>query len=404
MVTLWHPFTSGVMAEGMREVIDDFNRLQNQYVVVATPLPWAYMDQKFLTAMVGGVPPDLVMQDDMKVAKYATRHAIQSFDSLIDEGRISPAAFDPAAWSSGVYKGKLYSLPLSMDLRVLFYNKAWFREVGLDPSKPPQTWEDLWDVAERFDVRGEDGRFVKLAFEPLWGNSWLYLYGWQMGGEFLSADGLRATCASPEIVKALTWITSWTQRYGLENLKAMESTFGPLGEDPFMLERVAMIVNCYSAKDHYDRNAPDLEYGMAEPPYPQDGRRATWTGVWIAMLPTGGRNPEGARAFLEYAMQPDVQVKLALAWGYVPARIEALEHPLFQDDFRTQMLAVTRTRPVTPAGNFLWFELARATDRAIYGQAAPQESLDDARANTQNELDRLQRMEARRRRAMREES
>ena len=49
----------------------------------------------------------------------------------------------------------------------------------------------------------------------------------------------------------------------------------------------------------------------------------------------------------------------------------------------------SQARPVSPVGEVLWVELARANDRAIYGEMTPQQALDYAHRVVQRELDRF---------------
>ena len=224
----------------------------------------------------------------------------------------------------------------------------------------------------------------------------------------MSPGGRQVTCASPEIVSALEWVTRWYERYGVEEIQGMQATFGGFGQDPFITGRVAMFTNCYGYMKDLHRYAPDLDYGIAEPPYPENGVRATWTGVWVLMIPVGIQNPEGARTFLEYLLRTDVQIKLAAGIDILPASKAAALYPYFQDDPKRraciEMMEITRIRPTTPIGKLLWDEMERATNRAIYGQGKPDLVLREAQEKIQTALDRQQRLEKIRRNAMEKRS
>ena len=49
-------------------------------------------------------------------------------------------------WESAWWNGRLYGLPWVQGSRVLYYNKALFRQAGLDPSQPPTTWAELLEI------------------------------------------------------------------------------------------------------------------------------------------------------------------------------------------------------------------------------------------------------------------
>ena len=42
-----------------------------------------------------------------------------------------------------ISEGKIWGLPTDMQSIVLFYNTRLFKEAGLDPDRPPASWEEL---------------------------------------------------------------------------------------------------------------------------------------------------------------------------------------------------------------------------------------------------------------------
>ena len=63
----------------------------------------------------------------------------------------------------------------------------------------PKNWDELRDYAKRlttYRVPGDPRSGIRrLGFAPNFGNSWLYMYAWQAGGEFLSPDRKTVTLA-----------------------------------------------------------------------------------------------------------------------------------------------------------------------------------------------------------------
>ncbi|HEX7588333.1 MAG TPA: extracellular solute-binding protein, partial [Anaerolineae bacterium] len=51
-------------------------------------------------------------------------------------------------WDYNKYGDKIISMPYNNSIPVLYYNKDLFTAAGLDPNKPPATWDDLVKAAQ----------------------------------------------------------------------------------------------------------------------------------------------------------------------------------------------------------------------------------------------------------------
>ena len=55
-----------------------------------------------------------------------------------------------SAFSTNVtYRGHHFGLPWSADVRTLFYNNDALLEVGLDPERPPTSWDEFHDAINK---------------------------------------------------------------------------------------------------------------------------------------------------------------------------------------------------------------------------------------------------------------
>src|SRR5437867_3526317 len=197
---------SGEETKGLDAAIREFERRNPRIAVQNLSMGAGGMNaQKLMTSIVGNVPPDLVHQDRFTVGDWASRDTFTPLDGFIARDRgpdpIRSEEFYPACWSEAMYHGHLYAVPFSTDDRGLYWNKALFREAGLDPEKPPQSWDELLSDAKRLTKMRPDGSFEQIGFIPIvpgFSNSWLYLYNWQNGGEFMSPDGRRCTLDNPQ--------------------------------------------------------------------------------------------------------------------------------------------------------------------------------------------------------------
>ena len=80
---------------------------------------------------------------------------------------------------------------------MLWSNNDVLRQAGLVDEKnnprPPRDWDELRDYANKltiYRVPGDKGSgIVRLGFAPNSGNSWLYMYAWQAGGDIATHGG-----------------------------------------------------------------------------------------------------------------------------------------------------------------------------------------------------------------------
>ncbi len=68
---------------------------------------------------------------------------------------------------ASTWDNKKYGLPFIIDLSVWMYNKALFKEAGLDPEKPPTTLKEFADAARAVQALGRRRRLRHLLRRQL---------------------------------------------------------------------------------------------------------------------------------------------------------------------------------------------------------------------------------------------
>lgn len=401
-VRFWSSFTWGPPQAAIRTLVRRYNASQSRVWVDLLDVP--AMEQKVFTATAGNVPPDIALFDRFRIAAYAARNAFTELDPHVGADGLRREEFFPATWDECVYRGKLYAIPFNTDVRVLYWNKEAFAAAGLDPERPPRTWNELREFSRKLTKRDASGALQRIGYVPVsgtlgnFGNTWLYMYGWQRGGEFMSADGNRVTTDDPNIVAALEWVTAFVNDYGAENLKAFNSGFGIKEMDPFLIGKMAMVGEEGFMLSRIQQYRPDLKYGVAPLPWPEEGRRATWSGGFALVMPKGARQPAEAMEFIRFLASKESQEYYGVRSAQIPAHAAAARHPFFTEHpawrVMIEEMQYSRFRPVTEVGPLLWDELARANEAAVEGKSAPAEALRKARVRVQEELDRIRSVES----------
>lgn len=447
--------------------------------------------QKLMTAVAGGDPPDVLVFDRFCVGEWVTRGTLRSQDDLVAgsarleeaadavlagvraadsaaagsalarlrrlhapfagdhldlaaaelEVRLGAAAagdllaaatalhelcdgiheaeFYPACWQEGSWNRSIYTVPMNTDSRALYYNEDLLIRAGYvderGRARPPRDWDELQEYAVKLTERDAQGNIQVLGFAPNLGNSWLYLYGWQNGGTFMSADGRTCTLAEPPIVEALRYITGvYDALGGVEKVDVFQSRASTTIGDPFIKGQLAMAINVDQWLNGISDYGPNLRFGVAIAPPPKGKPGITWSGGFSWAIPVGARHVEAASEFIRFMSsqrvwlyQVEVNARFAESRGraYVPimSPIPAINdlvntrfvasnpnlprcvretYPLF-----SEIMRVSLYRPATPVGQLLWDEHARATDKALRHTYAPQEALERGQAAVQRQLD-----------------
>ena len=424
---------SGKETKGLDAQVAEFEKRNPDIEVSLLSMGAGGMNpQKLMTAIVGGVAPDVIQQDRFTLGDWASRDAFRSLDEFLlrekgAKNALSARDFYPAAWNETLYKNHVYAIPTGIDDRLMYYNRKLFREAGLNPDKPPRTWEELKIAAKKLTKMRRDGTFERIGFIPNYGNSWLYLYSWQNGGEFMSADGRTCTRDNKDTVGALKYIVDFYDMLGgTDKINIFQSGFQGAEQDPFITGKIAMVITGSWVLPSVARYAPGLDFSVAPAPVPAERLASTrdpksrfygkppfitWTGGFAFAMPRGSPHPEEAWKFIKWMTSEEATIIGARAdkafnrskgRPYIynltsQPKLNATMQRLFpptQQKFKhaqqqfIDMLTVARYRPVTFVGQTLWDQHVRAFDQAVAHVQTPQAALTEGRVLVQKELNK----------------
>ncbi len=378
-----------------------FNASQDRIVVHATAIPWQEHEKKILTAVLSGNPPDVVSQF-VPAVKWASRMALMPLDDYIERDAFDTTIFFPALWEEMKYQDHTFALPVFTVSYAFFYNKDIFREVGLDPDSPPETWDEVLSISKKMDRIDSSGRIQRMGFLPdyraMQTNTLqtTILMAWQLGAEFLSADGQIVTLDNPETIKALQWVQDYYDQYDMDRIQAFRGSFGYADQNEFISGKIAMMVMDNSFPEQVAKYAPDLDYGIAVVPTFPGYPSASSSGSWWQAIPRGADQPEAAWEFMKYSTEKEMQLAICFNTeeNLFPANRWAAADPAFNNSpeaniFVRQMDFAHSPAIVPMAHDVFWREMAqRVQERVVLHLMTPQESLREAQTIIQLELDK----------------
>jgi len=170
-VDFWHGLTQP-LGGILEKVAADFNASQSKYQVNAT-FKGSYPETMVaaIAAFRAGNAPHIVQMFEVGTATMmAARTAIKPVHELAKETGVT---IDPKNYVGGVRgyystpDGKLVSMPFNSSTPITWYNKDAFKKAGLDPEKPPKTWEETREAAKKIRAANAAACGYTMAW-PTW--------------------------------------------------------------------------------------------------------------------------------------------------------------------------------------------------------------------------------------------
>ncbi len=372
-LTLWTE--SATAPEGV--FAQEFSEMDNGVTIDVREIRFDNLVSDTLRAVATGTNPDLIAIDNPDHASFASRGAFLDIteraaqSDVIEMDRVFPGPRASLTWDDAYY-----GIPRASNTIALYYNKDMFRDAGLDPDSPPQTWDELLAAARTLTDPAEDVYGLAFSARASEEGTFQFLPWAQMaGGSFteINADGVAEALslwktfldeglASPDTLTRGQWDSTGTFNGG----NAAMAISGPweLGR---MAEDAA------------------FDWGVALLPVPEEGApRASALGDFNVAIFENTEHPDAAFAFLEYFWSQADRIwpeftRLPAIEGVAlaptgNARIDAAAEVF------AEQLRYARNRGPHPEWPRISQQIQDAMQAALTGQAAPQVALDRAAA------------------------
>ncbi|UZJ78088.1 ABC transporter substrate-binding protein [Fictibacillus sp. KU28468] len=393
-VNFWTFWGSETRRPVIEKIISDFNKSQDDIYVKHTFLPWGDIWTKNLAAISAGNPPDVIINDINSVQHRAKNNQSTNLTKYIKDDSFKEN-FYPRLWDTVLYKGDPYAVPFNTDTRLLFYNKKAFKEAGLDPNKPPKTWDELESYAKRLDKKSGD-RYERIGFYPLWGSfgppSWLM--NADNGESFLTKAG-QVQINSPEKIEGLKWLKGWNNRLGTDNVNAFKAEFGSEQANPFIAGKVGMWVDVGTFYTQIRDFGKNMDFGVA--PIPSKSKdTGHWSdgGGFVAEIPKGAAHPKEAYKFIKYLTGEKAQsywasknfdnVSNKKASEDALSKLKGKDKMVYRETVKN--LNVTKMNPVPPDAPDYQNKINPLIDEVLLGKKDPEKALKQAQSEVEHSL------------------
>ncbi len=382
-VVMWGSM-SGDNVNYINQMVDEYNNSQDAYHVKYSVQDG--MEEKLLTSIAGGDVPDIVMWDRFTTSTYAAKGAFLPIDSYVEKDAVNMEQFyEPTVEEMKSADGKLYGIPMTVDARIIFYNKDLLQAANVDPASI-KTWDDLANAAKATTKRSADGKLEQSGFtlsDPGLFNNWIL----QAGGKMID------TAATPPVTafnskEGLAVLNFWTKL--LKEDKVYELGFeDSYGGNAFKAGKAAICFNGpWALQELKDAG---INYGVLEQPEGPGGVRSAIMGGFGLVIPSKAKQPDAAWDFIKWwTTNPENGVKFTELSGNLPANKDSASDEYFMKDeilsvFSQTMLYATIRAKAPGYSDVEGLALRPQLDLFVAGSV----SAEDALATAQKQGDQI---------------
>lgn len=147
---------------------DAFNEAQDKIHVTVESYGDNYSEVLKL-AFNSGDAPDIFSTAGIDLKSYVDAGLVSSMEDFLTED--FRKQFMPSAFTVYNYNNNVYAIPDMTRFIRLYYNKDLFRAAGLDPEIPPETLEEMYDMAQKITESGK-GEYYGFGFPIKSGSTW----------------------------------------------------------------------------------------------------------------------------------------------------------------------------------------------------------------------------------------
>jgi multiple sugar transport system substrate-binding protein len=315
------PYWQGLKAE--------FEAAHPNITVEFQTVPGDELFDKLLAQIAAGNPPDAAYVSDWMTGAFAQEGGLAPLDDYVSKSNmIDLKDYVPAFLESSKVGDVQYGLPLTSETTGLFYRTDRFEEAGLDPNKPPTTWDEFQQYAEKLTNK-EQNKYGFAVFAPVDEAAYnFYPWLWQAGGDQLNPDDpTDVVWDSEEGQRAADYYANLA-KYAppdLLNASAWDARV------PFANGDVAMLMAGGWLVGELMTQYPDATGKWAVAPLPTDKRCATTIAGDHAVIFTGSKNKEAAYKWIEFISAPDNMIELNVGTPDYPSALLPPRQSLLDD-------------------------------------------------------------------------
>jgi len=383
-IEFWYSL-GGDSGKVVEELVKRFNESQSEITVNGTYQGnYGAIMAKVWGAISAGSTPNVAQLGAAPLLGETGTIAAVS-DYMGGESGIDASQIKDVFWQYNTAKGTIWTMPFNNSVPVMYYNKDLFAAAGLDPEKPPKTWDEVIEYGKQLtkDTDG-NGEIDQWAFNTNDDTHWF------LSAMFLENNAKIVDEAETEVLynspEAVEMLTLWSDMITTHKIMPVNQHSEARGD--FLAGKLAMLVGSSSGILSTERDAT-FKVGVAVIP--------TVAGK-EPVAPVGGASlvifkheqeviQNASWEFVKYMASEESALYVAMNTGYLPIYNSARENPDFikymeeHPNLNATVLSLdyAYSIPEFSALGTSDTELRKAVQTVELGQASPQDALNAAK-------------------------
>ncbi|NNG36087.1 extracellular solute-binding protein [Nakamurella sp. DB0629] len=305
-ISFWQTKFEDYQQKWFADQIAKYNSSQNKVFVKYTVVPGDVFETKLKAAQQAGTQPDVATTNYGSISDGVAQGKFAELD-----GKIPAEAFADIKDNVKDFVkvgDKNYAYPMLVEpSTVLYYRADLAKAAGLDPEKPPTTWDELIDWSAKLTKGKVKGMTIASTKADLSWSSWGLQYN-ACGRLPISDDWSKAEATSECYTKLLQlYQTLFQKKYMPQTPKV-----GYPDAAPYVNGEVAMMANgSWAVGQLKDAKKPELLKNTRVAAFPSvdgDPKKPTATlGGWTLTVDSKSKNQDGAADFINWLLASDPQ-------------------------------------------------------------------------------------------------
>ena len=327
-LNMYYPVAvGGPITKVIDDMIADFEKA-NPDIKVKAVYAGNYDDTrvKALAALKANQPVQLSVLFSIDVFELIDQGVIVPFDDFATtaEDKKWLASFYPALMANSKAKGKTWGIPFQRSTIVMYHNKDAFKEVGLDPNKPPTTWNEMVAMAQKLTKKDAAGNVSRWGLHiPSTGYAyWMFqALCIQNGEELMNQDGNKTYFDKPAVIEAMQFWRDLAVKHKVMPEGTID--WGTLRQK--FLEGATAMMWHTTGNLTAVRDGAKFNFGVSMLPASKRLGSPTGGGNFYIFKSANAEERKAALKFIKFMTEPELTAKWSIATGYTATRADAYE-------------------------------------------------------------------------------